>query len=143
MAAITSLTIHNGNGSVPQGYVKIDKDLNKGAKGSTLYLCYSTAQDLGPPITGIQVAASKENARDDDSVKPPGYTMIQTDLNEGARGKYVYLSYITGTSAGPITSVDVITGQQRNIWPGDQYVRVNQDCNEEAGGLFIYIVYKH
>ncbi len=143
MAAITGLIVVHNSDFTPQGYIKINKDLSKGAGGDYTYLCYSTVSGLGPPITAIQVAATKKNAREDTSVQPSGYTLINEDLNNGAGGKNVYVSYTSGTSAGPITSVDVIYGDQRNVWPEKEFIRIDQDCNEDAGGKYVYIVYKH
>ena len=142
MAAITGLTVVYGEyASPPEGYVIIKKDLNRNAGGEFVYLCYSTSKNLGSPITAIQVAAS--DYQRDPSATPNDFTLISHDLNKGARGKYIYASYATGTSAGPITAVDVMYGEMRNVWPPKEWIRVNQDCNEGARGDFIYIIYKH
>ncbi len=59
MAAITGLDIVYGEGtSAPSGYTKIKKDLNEGALGHYIYLCYSTSSDIGSPITAIQVGCA-------------------------------------------------------------------------------------
>ncbi len=142
MSAITGLAIVYGNGAnPPPGYSIIRTDLNRNAKGDYTYLCYSISEDIGPPITAIQVASSDTQL--DRFTKPPGFTLISHDLNKGSRGKYIYVSYATGTSAGPITAVSVIFGNHCHIWPSKEWIRINQDCNEGARGDFIYIVYKH
>ncbi len=142
MAAITGLTVVYGkDASAPSGYTMIKKDLNKGAGGDYIYLCSSTVPDLGPPITAIQVAASDKSYNDDPSVKPDGYTLVLDDLNKGAKGKYIYVSYATGTNSLPITGVNVISGDTRNIWPPKDFVRVDQDLNEDVHGKYIYVCY--
>ncbi len=144
MAAITGLTVVYGkDASAPPGYTLIKKDLNEGAEGGFIYLCSSTVQDHGPPITAIQVAASDESYNDDPSVKPDGYTLVFDDLNKGVKGKFIYMSYATGTNSLPITGVNVISGDTRNIWPSNDFVRVDQDLNEDAKGKYIYVCYKY
>lgn len=118
-----------------------DQDLNEGAGGEYVYLCYSTDPSKGPPITAIQVAAS--SSKDDCDCIPPGYTKVEGDLNKGAGGKYVYVSYVTGTKAKPVTEITFVTDDSKLIWPRDSdFYRINQDCNEGAGGRYIYMAYK-
>ncbi len=144
MAAITGLAVVNDIHGTPEGYKMIEKDLNNGAGGKYVYLCYSTLPGIGPPITAIQVASSSKNQTVDQSLTPPGFRLIANDLCNGTGGdKYIYISYASGTTAMPITAVDVIIGGSYNIWPSKEFVKINQDCNEGSGGNFVFICYKY
>ena len=143
MTEVTGLTVIVGKDSVaPAGYTKIPTDLNSNAGGDYMYLCYTNSPDAGPPLTAIQAAASDSNHSSDPTVTPAGYTVIPIDVNQNAGGKYVYISYITGTSAKPICGVDVISGV-RNYWPSQEWIRVDQDLNEKAKGDYVYVCYKY
>lgn len=140
MSVVTGLDIIYGkNSPAPPGYSKIPADLNKGAGGEYIYLCYSTASGLGQPITGIQVFASDRS----DFVIQNGYTKIQKDLNKGARGKFIYVCFTRDTMFPPIAEVGVIQSPKSTVYPGSlEWVRINQDCSHGANGEFTYIMYK-
>ena len=138
---ITNLKIIYGKRtSAPSGYTKIPTDLNSGAGGEYIYLAYTRDPSMGTPITAIQCAASSHHH--DPACVPPGYTKVDGDLNRGAGGKYIYMSFIRDTSPTPVTEIDVLVGTERLIWPSKDFVRINQDCNQGAEGKYIYIVYK-
>ena len=142
MAGITDLKVVYGKGATgEEKYTVIPTDLNSGAKGEYVYLAYSKDTSFGEPITAIQVAASGDE--NDPACIPPGYTKVQGDLSKGARGKYIYVSYVKGTTPNPVTDVEVIVGTKQWIWPKKDYIRINQDCNQGAGGNYVYIVYKY
>ena len=90
---ITGITVITGDDagiSAPAGYTKIDLDLNKGAGGDYVYLCY-TQQSNQQAITDLAVvSASEENVG-----APLGYTKIPVDLNKGAGGDFVYPDFDT------------------------------------------------
>ena len=135
---ITGLDVIYGQDTPPPpGYTKIDVDINKGAGGEYIYLCYS--KEPGEPITSIQVFASDSS----DFQIQSGYTKIDKDLNKGAGGKYIYMGYSRNKTYLPIAEVGVIQGSDRLVYPpNDQWVRINQDCNEGAGGVYTYVSYK-
>ncbi len=138
MAAITGLDIVYGkDASAPCGYTLIKEDLNKGAGGEYVYLCYSTLPDLGPSITAIQVgyASCSQDHRTE-------FTVIDKDLSKGAGGKYIYVSYASGTTTMPITAIEVISGDDYNIWPSKEFIKIGQDCNQGSGGDYIFVCYK-
>ena len=135
---ITDLTVIYDDEQVPSGYYKIPADLNKGARGRYVYLCYSTAP--GTPITNIQVFAANEP----DFPIQIGYTRIPKDLNKGARGKYIYVCYTKDTVLfPPISEVRVIQDPNPAVYPPTaEWVRINQDCSQGARGDYSYIIYK-
>ena len=132
---VSLAVIYGKNASALPGYTKIDVDLNKGAGGQYIYLCYKKNASE-PPITGINVFAESS----EDFPIQSGYSKVPGDLNKGAGGKYIYVCYTKDESLPPISAVNVIFGD-RAIYPDAQYVRIDQDCNESAGGKYIYICY--
>lgn len=132
----------NSNITPPTGYTKIPYDLNKGAGGKFLYLCYHKAsyQASGKNkqcIDSLVVIYGK-------STQPPaGYTKIPQDLNEGAGGEYVYLCYRQADWANDIAikDVTVVGGGNANVPPPYGYEKVPGDLNKGAGGDFIYVCY--
>ena len=137
---ITGLeVIYGKNTPPPPGYVKIPLDLNKGAGGAYVYICYSRTAP-GPPITNVQVFAGKSS----NFPIQNGYTKIPKDLNKGTLFRlYIYLCYTTITSHPPITSLYVVQGSSRNTYPfSPEQIRVDQDCSEGAGGHYSYVIYQ-
>ncbi len=136
MAAITGLDIVYGrDASAPDGYKMIKENLNEGTEGRYVNLCYSTRPDIGTPITNIQVVYGT-TSQDCNQ----GFTVIGKDLNKGAGGANIYISYARGTTV-PITAVDVIFGY--DISPSKEFVKIYQNCNEGNRGNSVFICYKY
>lgn len=80
--------IFGKNAPAPAGYTKLDLDLNKGAGGEYVYLCYRRVPyNNSIAIKGVTVlGGSSPNV-------PAPYQFVQVpgDLNEGAGGDYVYV----------------------------------------------------
>jgi hypothetical protein len=79
--------------AAPAGFTRLPQDLNQGAGGKFIYLCYRLGQgreaaDSPAVIQDIQVASFDSKLPYSDN---PRYTMIPQDLNEGAGGRYLYL----------------------------------------------------
>jgi hypothetical protein len=88
--AITELhVIYGGSSGIqcPAGFTKYPVDLNKGAGGDFIYLCYK--RGVGAPVTGMAVGINTNPV----SQAPDGWTLIPVDLNRNAGGYYVYLYY--------------------------------------------------
>ena len=132
---ITNLFVLYGDSNPPPGYTKINVDLNKGAGGHYVYLCYE--KGVGKPITGLTVS----NGSSSSFPVPPGYIRIHDDLNKGARGDYIYVDYTKNDDLPPIQDVDVIYGETPNIYPQYGWVKITTDCNKGARGKYIYICY--
>ena len=160
-AAITDLQVIVGD-SVPPGFTKIAVDLNKGAHGEYIYLCFK--RDSGNPITGLAVILGQQT-------KPPsGYKKIPVDLNQGAKGEYVYLCYkespdksLLGSVLNPITQptlnvtvqsspelpiLDIIfqysSEEHQHVPRGYDkvpYSKIPVDLNKGANGVYIYLYY--
>ena len=138
-AEITAVDIILGkHASCRNGYKMIDKDLNKGAGGDYIYLCYSTSTYVSPrAITGLTVVAGSSS-----SVNcPASYSKISIDLNKSAGGKYIYLCYTHSSVQAPIRNVDVLVSDESSIQSPHGWTRINQDLNESAGGKYIYFTY--
>lgn len=117
------------------GYTRINIDLNWGAGGEYIYLCYRKSTS-GAPITDIAVIAGGSSS----FRGPSGYTRIFKDLNKGSGGDYIYLYYSTQYKANPIRDVDVVVG--RHTYPPAGWQRIETDVNKSVGGKYIYIAYR-
>jgi hypothetical protein len=142
---VDSLIVINGTNSnimPPTGYTKIPYDLNKGAGGRFLYLCYHKAS-YQPYGTNKQCVDSLVVIYGKNTPTPPGYTKINQDLNEGAGGEYVYLCYRLANWNNDIAikDVTVVGGNSSNVPPPYGYEKLPEDINKGAGGDFIYICY--
>ena len=69
------------------GMKKIPVDVNMGAGGEYIYLCY--AKGGSRPVRDIRIVASDSS----DVFAPEGFKLVKKDLNAGAGGLYLYLSY--------------------------------------------------
>jgi hypothetical protein len=133
MSFVSGLKVILNNDSVPSGYKKIDFDLNKGAEGEFIWLCYKRSDNESEAIRALFIA-------DDEQPNPPaGYQKIDVDLNAGAGGKFIWLCYTKNAGIGkPLT--DIIVGGSGA--PSPEYTKLDYDLNKGAGGEFIYIYYK-
>ena len=69
-----------------------------------------------------------------------GYIKINTDLNIGNSGNYVYLCYKRGVR-NPITGLSVNAYSASSFAVQSGYSRIYSDLNKGAGGDYIYVDY--
>ncbi len=141
-AAITGLEVIVGDSSsiqAPPGFTKIPVDLNKGAGGKYINLCFK--RDSGSPITGLTVILGQN------TLPPSGYKKIPKDLNQGARakGEYIYLCYKEGSGV-PILDIVFQSTSTDDQYPprgydGISYSQIAVDLNKDAKGNYIYLYY--
>jgi hypothetical protein len=131
---VTEVTVIYGGSSgiqPPAGYTKINVDLNQGAGGDYIYVCYK--KGVGAPITGLAVTVN--------DAQPPtnaAYTRINVDLNRGAGGAFIWLWYTKDPACTTIRDIHV----QANTGPPPAgFTRINTDLNYSVGGAFIYLSY--
>ena len=120
------------------------KDLNSGAGGKYIYLKYVRSAVPDEALRAINVVAGSNSS----FTRGPSYFDQNgtQDLSEGAGGKYIYLIAASKSSTTDnktaITDIDVIIGNKPYTYPKNEWVRINQDCNQDAGGNYVYICYK-
>jgi hypothetical protein len=131
---ITGLELSFGEDSaVSAGYEKINTDLNKGAGGKYIFLAVSRDLSLGEPITNIHVRFDGEKNPSEDYVNVQSNSDT-TDLNKGAGGADVYMSYSREKDRGkPIKQVGFIQGE--NPIKPVQWEIIEKDLNEGASSL--------
>lgn len=122
--------------ALPQGYERIEGDLNEGAGGDYLYFIVKKGPNRANAINGLAVV----EGTDCDVNAPDGYDKINMDLNTGAGGKYIYLCTRRGRE-GAIHDVKVVSGSKASIQVPAGYQMIAQDLNEKAGGKYIYLCY--
>ncbi|GHC57510.1 hypothetical protein [Streptomyces cinnamoneus] len=87
---VTGITFLTREQPAAPGYVKSPVDLNSGTdKGMRIYTAITHDLARGKPITDLRILVSDVRTPQPD----PGYQIIPTDLNAGAGGKYIYLTY--------------------------------------------------
>jgi len=123
------------------GYTKISYDLNAGAGGDFIYLCYhnESYRSVGYNkncITDIKIIYDNEPT-------PPGYTKLPQDLNKGANGRFVYLCFRSAPydNISAIKDISVIGGDNPDIFPPYGFEKVPGDLNAGAGGQCVYVCY--
>ncbi|MFJ5503730.1 MAC/perforin domain-containing protein [Pectobacterium carotovorum] len=134
------IVIAGGNSTImpPQGYTRIPYDLNAGAGGDYIYLCYHEQEWISDnpkkSITDIKIIYDNEK-------KPDGYIKLPQDLNKGAKGAYVYLCYKMEdyNLDTAIKKITVIGGDNPDINAPYGYKKIPDDLNKGAGGQYVYI----
>jgi hypothetical protein len=123
--------------TIPDGYEKIEGDLNEGAGGDYIYLAVKYGTNADNAINGLAIVAGKN----DKIAAPANFEKINQDLNKGAGGKYIYLCKHRGKEK-PIREVKVIISKTKVSAAQDGYTLIGQDLNEGAGGKYIYLCYR-
>jgi hypothetical protein len=133
--AISELTVINGGSSSiqpPAGYTKINVDLNQGAGGDYIYLCYK--KGVGAPITGIAVTIN-----DNPPPSDAEYTRIDVDLNRGSSGDFIWLWYTKDPACTTIHNLEVLVN---TTTPSSGFTVIPTDLNQSVGGEYIYFAYE-
>lgn len=92
-------------------------------------------------VTDIAVLADPDNPY----IYPsdPRMIRIPVDLNQGAGGSYIYLAYLKGGEADPITALYVLIQDDKEpINAPSGYTPIATDLNEGAGGDYVYLCYR-
>lgn len=119
---------------VPEGYKTLDSELTKGSKKKRVYLCYKKSR-TGKPITGLKVMTSDSKRM---SI-PTGYTALKGELGTD---KNVQIAYTKDESLTPITDVMFLVTCTPYLYPQDDWVRIEQDCNMGKDGKYVYLCYR-
>ena len=140
----------------------IEKDLNEGAGGDTIYLGYKLTHDPSEAITDISAYHKKSHPETLTDKRGITYSLVSNiDLNDGAGlfSDYIYLYTTKDRSAGnPIVSVDIVydvtnhgtvaydssgntywTGSVKTVTQWDS--TTPSDLNENGGGEYLYLIY--
>lgn len=127
----------NSDIPAPAGYTKVPVDLNSGADGKYIYLCYHEAQftpvNSKQAIIGLKVIIGNPEP-------VPDYSIIEVDLNRGAGGDDVYLAYKKGdaTSKEAINKITAVYGKDQYVPTPYGYKQIPGDLNSGAEGDFVY-----
>lgn len=157
MKLVTDLKVVFGkNPSVPAGFERIPVDLNRGAGGEYIWLCFKREElnfnDLASGVsmrTGI-VDIIVLHGDSENVACPPGYIKIDKDLNKGAKGAFIYFAYKAGTPEQckllGITDVIIIDEGIINntlIHKYKEFIIKDYDLNKGAKGAYLYLAYRN
>lgn len=136
----------NSNISAPTGYEKFPYDLNAGAGGDFIYLCFRRATSESIKYSKLRpVIDLKIILGDSGNIQAPtGFEKIPVDLNKGASGKFIYLCKKYGNSGdfeNGVRDITIIGGSHSNLTPPYRYKKLPQDLNTGAKGNFIYLCF--
>lgn len=135
----------------PPGYQLVNVDLNAGAGGNFIYLCYKLGENINEAYTDFFMeyrtnAASPETKPLNHNSNYVNYTRIGTDLNSGSGGGYIYLWTTKANTLPPVTDVSAVFDNPDNgnsdwssvCW---QNTQSPADVNKSVEGKYIYIKY--
>lgn len=135
--------------AIPTTYLVVDKDLNKGAGGKYIYLGYDLQNCYASPITNLVLVKSKSKLTWSTKVLTVGgikaqYNRLSVDLNEGAKGEFIYLCYTRSTAYKPLSAVDVILNSEtlKAPWMTVHWNDSTEDADANLGtkGSPIYVL---
>ena len=141
----------------PSGWGKIPVNLNLGAGGNVIYLCYKSQTTLNAWeefVADISIQSSKIKAiaeTERNSLRSAVKLGDSNgDINQGCGGNYIYLFKRMGNLAGivnapvhPITGIGVLYGDSNSISAPAGWIRCPEELNKNAGGKFIYLIYTY
>ena len=101
----------------------------------SLVMCYSFEGVATTYISKILALPSDSPNPD----IPPGFVLIDVDLNQGAGGKYIYLAYKTTDSlCEALTGLDLEGGSSNDFSFQPGFDKIDQDLNQGAWGKYVY-----
>lgn len=137
---LIAISGNSSNIQPPTGYTKISYDLNHGAGGKYMYLCYhlSSYQSQG---TNKQCIAAVQVLDGKNAPAPAGWVKLPQDLNDGAGGDYIYLCYqpVAYDDEVALKGITVIGGDNADVPAPYGFQKVPGDLNHGAGGDYIYV----
>lgn len=141
----------NARSKCPAGYQLINADLNAGAGGYFIYLCYKLGDNVNEAYTDFFMeytgaAKNPETKSMNHNSNYANYTRIGADLNKGAGGDYIYLWTTKAKTLPPITNMAVAFDNPNSVnpeWPSVcwQNTQSPADVNKSVKGKYIYIKY--
>ncbi len=145
-------TANSARRRCPAGYYLIDKDLNKGAGGKYIYLCYKTTENINYAITDLFAELNDDShgtkyKKLSHNGNYAEFMSHKGDLNKGSGGDYIYLWSSAEKTRQPIKSLAVIYSKPRPQHHEWDYVKWQNgskpaDINKTVGGKFITILFK-
>ena len=133
----------------PPGYQLVNVDLNAGAGGNFIYLCYKLGENLNEAYTDFFMEYRTSSAPTDTKSMNHNsnyvdYTRIGTDLNSGSGGDFIYMWTTKANTLPPITNISVALDNPDNVnsdWPSVYWHNTQSpaDVNKSVKGKFIYI----
>ncbi|MFE5587422.1 hypothetical protein [Kitasatospora sp. NPDC056531] len=83
-------------------------------------------------VTDIDILEGDQSPRE-------GWEMDKNDLNAGAGGDYLYLTWQNDGTRNPVTDLYVIEGEDED--PPHGYYKIGTDLNKGAGGQYLYLCF--
>ncbi len=139
----------NARSKCPPGYQLINADLNAGAGGNFIYLCYKLDENINEAYTDLFMeyrgsAAPPEAKLLNHNANYVYYVRNGQDLNEGSGGAFIYLWTSREQTLPPITGISVAFDNPNNVNPEWtsvywQNTQSPADVNKSVKGKYIFI----
>ena len=119
--------------------VDLNGDLNEGAGGFDIFLCYSKDVGRGAPITDLAITEDQ---------CPGGFSRVAEhngsngDLNQDAGGKDIFVCASRNAGGSPLTDISLDNDRQRpcaGLSPARVGSTLNGDLNQGSGGADIFL----
>lgn len=117
-------------------FKRIDGDLNKGAGGKFINLCYKKGRSH-EAIVDLKVITGQSRGISCGH----GWQKNEMDLNEGAGGDYIFLCYKLGATT-PLSQIKVTTSSSSGNKCGEGWTWIPEDLNKRASGDYIHLCYR-
>ena len=148
---VTDKNEWNARSKCPAGYQLINADLNAGAGGDFIYLCYKLGDNINEAYTDFFMeytgnGQSPETKPINHNSNYVDYTRIGADLNKGAGGDYIYLWATRAKTLPPVTDIAVAFDDPNSVNPNWssvywQNTQSPANVNKSVNGKYIYIKY--
>jgi hypothetical protein len=95
---------------------------------------------IGQVVTSLNIGADKDESKAIATAKAGGFEVIPVDMNEGAKGPFIFIGkkFGDGEAEKPLLDLVAVTGSANVEAPADYY-RYPTDLNRGVGGEFIYL----
>ncbi|XP_027139706.1 uncharacterized protein LOC113746832 [Larimichthys crocea] len=121
-----------------QGYIRVDEDTNKGAKGAFVFIWYRQTTNQANALTDLKVSNSNQEYQ---SLQQQHCMLVSVDLNQGTGGNQVYMWY-KKVGTHPIKGITLLVNP--DAAPVYERAGVNvirQNLNEGTDGSTEYLCY--
>jgi len=129
----------NAQNQYSQTY-KFTADLNGGIQKTRVYMLFQTGTDQTKKITDVKI----QNYKSGYVAPPSGYTRVDTDLNKGVKGDYIYLNYKQNYDPDA-TGYQFFSVKYDETYMGPNWYPITDtngnmvDLNKGAGGYYVYL----
>lgn len=126
-------TLRTGDNARPIERVSVSLDVRVGQNSAV-----TRAGSMTGDLKGRFMTVTNVDVLDGQQPPPPGWIKDPTDLNAGAGGDYLYLTFERDGTMPPVTDVYILDD---GVTPPPMYEKIDVDLNKGAGGDYLYLCF--